>query len=148
MKKRLRGFLFVFLTVLLLVSGFCHLYAALSPFGAEYLNQTAGAFVRLILGKATGWFPFSLAEIILAGSPVWVSLCIFAAVRSVRKRGNAKRVLAWILSFLTVFYALFVFTIGVGYQSVPLEEKLHLKNENATGEELYETALWLTEFLS
>ncbi len=118
---------------------FMHILSLLSASAADFFTKTVGAATRTLLGYASAPFPFSLAEMLLLGLPLWVALAVFVARRYLKRGGSALRAIAFCLSFLPLLYSLFVFMLGFGYLSTPLSEKLSLeKKESVSAQELYE----------
>ena len=125
---------------------FAHILCLFSKKAADFLGATLGSAVRTLFAYLSGWLPFSLAEMLLVGLPLWIILAVFLLRRYLKKGGSAKRALALFLSLLPLLYALFVFMLGFGYLSTPLAERLELENkEKIEARELYSTALWLIE---
>ncbi len=122
-----------------------HPLCALFPSLADAIAGSVGALLRAALGYLTAWIPFSLAELLLVLSPVWITLAVLLVRHAVRKRGvSVRRVIALFLSFIPLIYGLFVFTLGVGYLTTPLPARMSLDaEEEVTAQELYETALKL-----
>ncbi len=139
----LSSFAFTLLGVLAL---FMHVICLFSSKAADFLGATLGSAVRTVLGFLSGWIPFSLAEMLVVGLPLWIFLCILLVRAYLRRGGSWMRATALFLSFLPFLYALFVFSLGFGYLSTPLSEKIGLHAEkNPSAEELYETGVWLKE---
>ncbi|MBP3437609.1 MAG: DUF3810 domain-containing protein [Clostridia bacterium] len=128
---------------LFLASLITHLCALAFPSVADFVNLRVASLFRSALGYISSVFPFSLAEIAIVLLPVFLFLLVFFAVRAARSKEKTKRMLAFLLSLLLLFYCLFVFTLGIGYASSPLEEKLGYQQTPVDGESLYQTALWL-----
>lgn len=126
-----------------LLALFLHLLAALLMPVADFVNAYVAAPVRAFLGYLTGLLPFSLAEWIILLLPLWLFLLVFFSVRAAKTREGTLRMIALLLCILMLFYVLFVLTLGVGYFTTPLEERLGLPDASVDGESLYETALWL-----
>lgn len=131
--------------VLFLLAVATHLVARLSPDAADFINRYIAFVPRAVLGYGSGWFPFSLAEVLILLIPVWLGLLVFFAVRISRDRLRSARFLCFLLSLLVLFYAVFVFTFGCGYFGRSLDEKLALEKKEVSAEQLYETACWLIE---
>ena len=125
---------------------FLHMSALLFPAVADALSESVGALLRATLACLTALFPFSLAEVLLLGLPLWIVLSVLIVRRALKKRASPIRIIALFLSFLPLLYALFVFTIGLGYATTPLAKKLELSPPSRpTSKELASTALWLAQ---
>jgi len=144
--KKPRKLLFPLLFSLLLIAvAAVHLVAAASQGFADAFNGSVSAAVRSALSFFTGWFPFSLAEILLLSSPLLLFLLIFFGIRSIKSRDAFRRYVAATLTGLLSVYALFVLTLGVGYRTTPLEKRMALPDTAVTGERLYAVSLWALE---
>ena len=115
--------------------------AVISESFADWYNRTIGAFFRTVLAHMTSWLPFSLAEIAIYCIPLIV---ILIAVHGYRCRCESWRTtlvyLGSILSACSIFFSLFVFGFGVGYQTSSLEGKLGLPTVAVNAESLKSTA--------
>ena len=122
---------------------FMHILSLLSAAVADFLEKTLGAATRTIIGYVSAPFPFSLAEMLLLGLPLWIALAVFLVRHYLKRGGSAFRAVALFLSFLPLLYSLFVFMLGFGYLSTPLAEKLLLeKKESVSAHELYEAGMY------
>lgn len=131
---------------LLGVAGFLlHMLALLFPRVADLLLVSVSSLLRAALAYLTALIPFSLAEVLLLGLPLWVVLLVLLSRRALRRHGSLKRVCALLLSFLPLLYTLFVFTLGVGYATSPPEKRLGLREASVSAESLRDTALWLLD---
>lgn len=123
-----------------------YIAAVASPDFADFFNGTVGAGVRKFLAWLTSVFPFSLAEILLYAMPL---LVIAVGVYAYRRRCETWKstfvFLGSVVSVFSLLFSLFVFTLGTGYHTAPLDQRLDLQEGAVTEEELYDTALWLTE---
>lgn len=126
------------------LSGVLHLFICAFPAFAGFFNRYPAAFVRALLAALTGWIPFSLAELAIILMPVIVAVLLFFGIRSaLRSPAAARRYIAGLLSVLSLFYTLFVFTLAAGYRAPTLEENLGLNRHDVSAEELQDTALYL-----
>lgn len=117
------------------------------PF-ADGMNHTVGAFVRLILAKLTGWFPFSLAEVALIALPVILFVVVYLLIRSELTVRRLVRFCLAALSLLVLGYTLFVYGYSMAYHGTALEDYLGLERREESAQELYETAIWIGEKLN
>lgn len=112
---------------------------------ADWISFVIGGAVRTALGTVTSLFPFSLAEFLLLALPFWIFLVARYLCRVPRNISHLRKVLMRALSVLFVTVFLFFATLGVGYRTTPLEERLGLSDQKITVELLQETSEILTE---
>ena len=113
------------------------------PF-SEGFAVTAGAFFRRGLAVLTGWFPFSLFEIVLAGFVLFVlfdlGLCVFALARRLKKKKAPRRLAAclWAVPvILGTVLQLFALTLGPCYFRSPVAKHMDLAVDSVTGEDVF-----------
>ncbi len=128
------------------VTALLHVISANSEAFSDFINQNVSRWVRFLLAHVTNLIPFSFAEMLIIGLPIiFVTLCVY----SVKKYSDTTRhMLVFIgiaLSLLSVFYTLFFWGFGVGYNGAPLEDKLELERAQVSAQELKETAEILIE---
>ncbi len=128
-----------------LVAALVHLLSRLFAPVADFFNSSLAGPVRFLLAKITDFVPFSIGETLLLALPVLLVLMLIGAIRTVKDKQRFVRCLLSLLSLLGLLYSLFVFTIGCGYHTTPLDRRLGLTRQDVTKEELYETALLLRE---
>ncbi len=136
--------------VLDIISGIMLLLFSLIPSFSDFYNRYPGAFVRMILAKATGWFPFSLAECMIMLMPAALVLFIVVTVRTYKKTVyDLLRLLFILLSILSWFFISFVFGFAAGYRGSTLYSaaKLDLDKKNVSAAELRDTALIIRDEL-
>ena len=135
--------------VLLGVAGLAlllYIIAAISNGFADWFHATVGAGVRALLAHLTTWLPLSLSEILLLLSPLLIGLVSVHGFRHRCQTWKSSFVyIGCILSVASIFFSLFVFTLGCGYHTTPLEERLGLEVGTVSEEELYQTALLLAK---
>lgn len=115
---------------------------------ADFFNQCISQPLRILLATLTSSLPFSLAEALLLFSPVALGLLICYAVRNCTHSWRAVGIyLLRVLSFVCLFFILFVLVFNAGYFGATLEDesKLDLDRQKVSADELYVTALHLTE---
>ena len=132
---------------ILTVSAICYNFAINNVATADTVNDTVGLAVRFALAKITGWLPFSLFELLcICALPLVVILTVWL----VRTRGGAvarvRSILA-ILSAIALILSSYVFTLGVGYRTTALSNKIGVEDAKNIGrEELFTvTALLVNE---
>lgn len=132
--------------ILTLVTVAFHVISAFSESFSDFVNMKISCYLRALLAHITGIVPFSLAELMLILVPVWAFLLIRLAAR--KYSSSWKQVLVYtgnIFSIVCIVYMIFFWGYGVGYGSPGIDTKLGLERRNVSADELYETALALTE---
>ncbi len=110
---------------------------------AQMYSDTVSVFLRYLLSAATGFLPFSVAEVCLLLLPFAIIFALVVAVRAiVKKRFSIKKVLLSILGVLFVAFSVFVNVFGVCYFTKPLEVRLDLNRTILNRDELYKDALY------
>ena len=103
----------------------------ISANNAAFANVMAGYVtrpIRAVLAYLTAIFPFSLAEVLLILSPLWLALLIWRVRRVARDRVRAGRFLSLLLSVPLLVYTVFTFTFSPGYYTTPLAERISLSD--------------------
>lgn len=127
-----------FITVL---AGGIHLTCLISESFADFYNRNIGAFVRMVLAYLTGWIPFSLAETVIIAIPILLFVLIYLSIKAFKKSDDAAtRYVVALFSVLFFLYSIFVLGYGMGYHGTPLSEKLGLKEQAVSAEQLDKTA--------
>lgn len=142
----------VFIPVIItLISLAVSLISYLSVSFAEGYCRTVGSFIRMVLAKITGIFPFSVAETLVAAFLIFLVYSlfrsfyvIFSKTDSVEFEDRANKVLICI--FLCAF-SLYNFSFAPSNHRRPLEENLGLEREPLSSEQLYECMVKVTEEL-
>ena len=132
---------------LFLLSAILMIACILHPTLADFVNGTVAQGVRLTLARVTSLLPFSLAELLICLSPVIVGVLIYCFVRFVITKAQAVRFLLNLLAVALLVGTLYVFTIGVGYHTTRLDDKMDLTRETIRKEELQALATHLHEKL-
>jgi len=114
------------------------------PF-ADFFNRNISSVIRMILAKLTGWFPYSIAELIILCLPVILAVLLVTAYRVSDSKHAMIRYLVTFLSVVTLFYSVFVLGFAAGYRGSTLEFKLDIDRRNVSVAELYYTADILLE---
>ena len=116
------------------------------PAFADWFNDNISQIGRKILSYLTALFPFSFAELLLLFSPVLLGLIIYRVIRIYSKSGKATAVfLGRVAAWVCLVAVLFILCFAPGYYGKTLDEKLGLERAPVLTEELYQTALLLTE---
>lgn len=132
--------------VLTLLCAGIHFLASKSRAFADFMNFNVNHVFRSILAHLTGWLPFSVSEGLILSIPViaiaLLVIGVFVAKKSWRYVG---RYLFSLLAIVCYFYISFVLTYGIGYVSTPVEDVLEIDRTEVSAEELYNTAVVLTQ---
>lgn len=138
--------------LLLLPIGILFLLSArLSPFIAEYIfARGIYKILSLPLGLVTGIFPFSIAELIIVLSPLFLlSVIICFAVKLVKGTGRRifiiKKAIVNVLCFIAVFVFLFIVLCGTNYYRYDFAGQYDLEVKERTVDELKELCLYLRD---
>ena len=123
---------------ILVVCGICYAIAINNISAADAMNDTVGLALRFFLAKITGWLPFSLFELLLICA---LPLLVILIVWLVRTRGGAvarvRSILA-IISVIALILSSYVFTLGVGYRTTTLSNKIGVEDaRNIERDELF-----------
>ena len=122
--------LFLISVTLLLV---CQWYAPL----ADAINQTVAHALRVCLGSLSSLLPFSLAEALIALSPILLALLIVLYCLCCDTRRKSLHFLANTVGALMLVFVVYFFTLGVGYHATRLDDKVKFEREKLTADELY-----------
>lgn len=113
---------------------------------ADFFNYYLSAPFRTFISTMTSWLPFSLVEFIVLSIPLWATILIVFGVKKVREGvKSASKYLCFVLSILCVIFITFVWTFSSGYSTTTIDKKLNIDRQNISAQELYETAIWLTD---
>ena len=146
LKKYTTTFFLVTL-VLFIVSAVSMVFFLINPTISDLANDTIAQWVRLALAKVTSPLPISLAELLICLSPLIVGILIFCFVKFINTKTKVRRFFFNLLGVVFLVATLYVFTIGVGYHTTRLDDKMGLVRENLSKEELHALAIHLHEKL-
>lgn len=105
---------------------------------AEWMTQNVGYYVRRALAFISNSIPFSLGEVLIICAPVILVVVIIAAAK--RKGARSKiKFLAGLLAFLSIFYSMYVFTLGVGYHRTKITSRLDIASAEVNSDSLVKT---------
>ena len=142
--RLLRPFFFVSLAIAA-VSFLLHLLCVKNVSLANFFTQYVTAPVRSALAYVFAVFPFSLAELLLLLSPLWLVLLIRYARRVAGNRLRAGRFLSALLAVPLLIYSVFVFTFAPGYYTTSIDERLALSEEEPDADNLFSLVTLLAE---
>ena len=119
------------------------------PTFADWFNRYISSVGRRILSYLTVLLPFSFAELLLWCLPLFFALMIYRIVRVYSKKpGGTFLFCARVGALICLLAILFILCFAPGYYGTTLDEKLGLERKPVATEELYGTALLLTEQLN
>ncbi len=109
---------------------------------AEWVSVNLGYPMRLALAKITGSVGFSIAEILIALSPIFLLLIIFFASK---KNGVREKIRYFVslIAIISIFLSAYVYVLGIGYYRAPSYEKIGIEAKNPEKEDLYKTLVLL-----
>jgi len=113
---------------------------------AEFLARYPSQGIRFILALLTSWIPFSLAECVVVLLPLMFVAYMVYAVSFIKSDAPyfGKKVLMPLISIILILGILFFTMFGPCYFRNDLSVNLGIEDAAVSGEELYETAVWLT----
>ena len=125
----------------------------ISPDFAELYSRTVGGFIRMVLAKITGIFPFSLAETLTFSFIVYVVYSIIRSIyEAVKNVENEKRFEIWsnrvIVCVLLTAYSLYNFSFASCGFRYDLEDNLGLDRKPLTAQQLYECIVLVEDEIS
>ncbi len=123
-----------------------YLVARLSPAFADFFNQNVSEIFRRTLAFLSNPIPFSVGEALILLLPVGFGLTVwYAAKYRCDTWRSTWSFVGILLAVLSIILSMFVFTFATGYHGRTLDQKLGLAQKEVSAEELYRTALILTE---
>lgn len=135
----------IILYLLLFTAGVIHIVSSFSVTFSDFFNRYISSFVRMVLAKLTGWFPYSIAELIVFLLPIILIVLLVIAYRTASDKKSTIRYLVTFFSIVGLFYSIFVLGFATGYQGSTLEQKLDIDRRDVSASELYSTAEILLE---
>lgn len=105
---------------------------------ANFFNSKISSVFRWALAEISKPFPFSLAELLIFLSPVIITLSIIATVKN--KKVSISLYLSRVISFILIFFSIYVFSFGIGYHTEDLNNRFEIKKETASTTDLKNTA--------
>lgn len=113
---------------------------------ADFINKYVSAPIRAILAYITNLLPFSLAEYLLLLMPFILAGLIAYGVT--KKCGSWREVFIYcgcVLSALAIVLSTFLLGFAPAYRGSTLDKKLAIDRRDVSAEELYDTAMLLSE---
>ncbi|MBR2293791.1 MAG: DUF3810 domain-containing protein [Clostridia bacterium] len=113
---------------------------------ADFFNRNISSVVRGALSYLTGWIPFSLAEYLLLLLPVILFLLARFGIRNYSDSWRDVLIFCGaVVSVAAIILSVFLLGFAPAYRGRTLDEKLSLDRREVSAEELYDTALLLSE---
>ncbi len=123
-----------------------HIISYFSEAFSDFFNLRISSIIRFITANITNFIPFSLAEALIVLIPVIAFVLIRHAVKNHSDSwGSVLTYIASLISVICLFYVLFFWSFGVGYNTTSIDKNLELDRKDVNAEELYNTALILAE---
>ena len=98
---------------------------------SDFFEENISSYLRLAMGKMTGWFSFSLFEVFIISLPVLIGVVILLSVIAFKRRRGGIFLLR-LLSFVSLIFVMYTLTTGISYHTTPIADKIGLD----TGEEI------------
>ncbi|MBQ9086734.1 MAG: DUF3810 domain-containing protein [Clostridia bacterium] len=124
------------------------LYAAFlcSTAFSDWFNRHVSSLLRALLAHLTNWIPFSLGEfLVIMLLPVAIVLVCFGIRRYADSWRGVGIFCGSLLSVAALVFSLFTVGFAPAYRGSSLDKKLGIDRRDVSAEELYETALILSE---
>lgn len=120
-----------------------------TPF-AEFWSRYPGHWVRFLMAKLTGWFPFSLAETVIVSLPVLAIGYIAISTYSTHKDDSKQNFLRWtrpLVASIAAVLILFFAGFGTSYGRNGLDKNLGIERKPVSGQQLFDTAVKVSRLL-
>jgi len=131
------------------ISAFCALlYVSfmLSESFSDFFNRHVSSLLRSALAHATSFIPFSLGEFILILSPI--ALVILVVIGTAKFSDTWRDVFVYcgtLVSIIALIFSIFTLGFAPAYRGSKLDKKLGIEDREVSAEELYDTAVILSE---
>ncbi len=113
---------------------------------SDFVNKYISAPVRAMLAHLTSWIPISFAEFLLLMLPAILAILIIFGIRKYSDSWRDVFIFCGsVLSVLALALSTFFVGFAPAYRGTSLDKKLGLDRRDVSAEELYETAMILTE---
>ncbi len=150
-KLRERGFFspyFVACVVIFLFSTVVYVVSRLSSDFAELWTRYPAYWLKFVQAKLTTAFTFSIAEWLLLSLPFIVIWYLVASWRAINKANRQSDFYRWLLPLISILLLIvsdFFLAFGPSYFRYPLEKNLSIEKKAVSAQELYDTAVKVTE---
>ncbi len=133
--------------VLFVLSLAVYVVSRLSTSFAEFVTRHPANGLRFIISKLSSLIPFSVAEIFIVLLPIWFVLYLVYAFKHIKSESPqfGKKVLMPLVCVILVVLALFFTMFAPSYFRKGLDANLGLERTEVTKDDLYNTAVWLSD---
>ena len=105
---------------------------------ADFVNGTLSVLLRFLLSAISYILPFSLFELLIIFVPLIFFLIVFLIVRRADSAVSRVRAVISLLGILSLIFTSYIYTLGVGYRTSPLAEKIGIEDKgDIDTDELY-----------
>ncbi len=131
------------------LSAILYVIFLLSESFSDFFNRYISSVLRAVLAYATGWIPFSAAELFVILSPLLVIALIIWGTKKYADSWHGVFVYTGtLLSLIALVFTLFTFGFAPAYRGTTLDKKLGIERKDVSADELYDTALLLSESIA
>jgi hypothetical protein len=121
-----------------------YLAAVLSEDFADFFNLNVASYFRAFTSAVSDVFPFSVSELLIVTSPITLAFVVWYLLKyRCATPESTKTSLIIIISVASLFFSSFVMSVATGYHGRELDEKLDIKVDKISDEELYDAAKYL-----
>ena len=118
----------------------------LSPAFSDFFNRYISSVLRAALAYATSFIPFSMGEFFIILSPViLISLAVLGSIKFSETWRDVFVFCGTVVSVLALILSLFTIGFAPAYRGTGLDEKLGIDRQDVSAQELYDTAIILSE---
>ena len=142
--------LFPFVVFILSIASFIFYVIVLNSVKfADFFNYYLTTPVRMFLASISSIFPFSIAETLIFGIPIWVTYLFVKGIKNA-KRSNKDtiRFLMKILSIPMVVFIAFIWTYSSGFHNSTIDKKLGFEIEKLGKDDLYDASITIVKNLN
>ena len=112
---------------------------------ADFINSTVSSGYRFVMAKFGDLFPFSLFELLMILIPVFVLIVVLLARRHFKAGEGRLRFFLNFLSVILVIYSGHLLSLGVGYNTTPVAERLDISYIEVNEDSLADTLIYLRD---
>lgn len=153
-KLRVRGLLSGYFLVsggIFLLSLAVYIVSRLSPGFAEFWTRYPATWIRAGLTFVTSFFSFSLTELLILCLPVFLIVYVVLSWRAIGKQVDKYEHYRWNLPPIAAIFiiaSLFFASFAPGYFRYPLDKNIGITKQDVSAEELYDTAVLVSDLLA
>ena len=127
--------------IIFCLSTVVYLFAVKNTKIADFINNTVSVWLRIALSYITYPFPFSVFELLIILLPIIILLLVLMFIRGAGTFASRARVILSLLGAVSLIFTSYIFTLGIGYRTTPMAEKIGLEDSSdITAEQLYKQA--------